>query len=636
MRAGCLPTITFVYIGTATLIQYSECMTDREASADALQKVLASAHFANARRLSDFLRFVTLKAAAGETVEINEHRIAFAVYGRGPDYDPRMDSIVHVEANRLRARLHDYYETDGRDDAFRIHLPRDSYVPVYETSPPAEAVALGVPARSRRLPWLLGLSVVLAAVTTMAGLVPLSRRTRDSRRSVAVLPFINEGGLPGKDYFSDGLAERITGQLGRTAKLNVAASSSAQQIKEPAGDVRRIGERLHVDLVLRGGVRFAENKIGVSARIYDTHTGRQIWASEFSRPSAEMLELQDEISTAIAAALDLGPAQPRGTHAAGGWTNDPEALDLYLQARYLFNSRKLPNLWKSVQLYDAALKKDPKFALAYAGEAEDYVVLAANEDQDMSPVTDLAKQAVRRALEIDPNLPEALLTKAATVDSSDFPAVERAYRAALEANPSSANAHHWWAINLLATGRFSEAEAELRRAQLLDPLSLYIGVHIGTVYYCSRRYQDTIDLERRLLELDPRLDRAPVLMARGYEGLGRYAEAEAILERVPKTGNFAPVLGDLGHVYAVSGKRERALRVMEDLTRVAQTRHVSPQYLALVQTGLGNKNEALALLEMSFEQHEAPLALLKVDPRWDPLRGDPRFQQLLHALSLDK
>ena len=416
----------------------------------------------------------------------------------------------------------------------------------------------------------------------------------------------------------------------------MAARSSAQRFKDSGGDVRQIGRQLHVDLVLEGSVRFAGDSIGISTRLFNAHNGRQIWGREFYRPAGEAPALQDEISMALGGPLQLENSAAAREHAPTGWTNNSEAGDLYLQARYLFNSRKPENLWKSVQLYDAALKKDPKFALAYAGQAEDYVVLAANEDQDMSPVTALARLAVEHALAIDPNLPEALLTKAATLDHADFAATERAYRAALEANPSSANAHHWWGINLMAVGRFQEAEAEIRQAQLLDPLSLYIGVHIGTVYYCSRRYQDTIDLERRLLDLDPHLDRAPVLMARGYEGLGRYAEAESILEHVPKTGNFASVLGDLGHVYAVAGKRGLALQVMEDLTRMAKTRHVSPQYMALVQTGLGNKREALALLEMSYEQHEAPLALLRVDPRWDPLRGQPRFQQLLHALSLDK
>jgi TolB-like protein/cytochrome c-type biogenesis protein CcmH/NrfG len=504
-----------------------------------------------------------------------------------------------------------------------------SLVPVFEAGEqPATA--------ARRAPLRLIVAVALAAVTTMAALVPFGMHNVDARRSIAVLPFTNEGGLAQKDYFSDGLTEQISNQLGRSGKLQVAAHQSAQRFKDRGGDVRRIGQQLHVDLVLEGGVRYAGDRIGVSTRLYDTHDGRQVWSSEFERPAAEVSVLQDQISTALAAPLGLEKGGSARAQAASGWTNDSGALDIYLQARYLFNSRGLPNLRKSVQLYNAALQRDPKFAMAYAGIAEDYVVLAASEDQDMSQVTALGKQAVERALAIDPNLSEALLTKAATLEHSDFAAIERAYRGALEANPNSANAHHWWGMNLLAVGRFSEAEAEIRQAQLLDPLSLYIGVHLGTVYYCGRRYQDTIDLERRLLDLDPHLDRAPVLMARGYEGLGRYAEAAAILENLPKTGNFASVMGDLGHVYAVSGKRDRALQVVDALTKMAKTRHVSPQYLAMIHAGLGNKNEALALLEMSYEQHEAALALLKVDPRWDPLRGEPRFQQLLHDLSLDK
>jgi len=393
---------------------------------------------------------------------------------------------------------------------------------------------------------------------------------------------------------------------------------------------------LHVDLVLEGGVRFDGDRIGVATRLYNTHSGRQIWARDFNRPAVQAPVLQDEISTALSLALQLRDRDAGRESAATGWTNDSGAQDLYLQARYLFNSRKPENLWHSVQLYDAALKQDPKFAQAYAGLAEDYVVLAANEDQDISQMTLLARQAVARALAIDPNLPEALLIKAATPESQDFAGLERGYRAALAANPSSANGHHWWGLNLLAVGRFSEAEAEIRQAQLLDPLSLHIGANLGAVFYCSRRYQDVVDHERRILELDPQVSMARLLLARGYEGLGRYAEAEATLETVLKTDNSAGALADLGHLYAVSGKRTKARQVMETLTRMAKKQHVSPYHLGFIQTGLGNQSEALALLEMSYEQHEAPLAFLRVDPRWDPLRGDPRFQQFLHELSLDK
>lgn len=600
-----------------------------------LQKILASPHFSKARRLSEFLRFVVLKTTSGESEEVTEDLIALKIYGRGAGYDPKVDSIVRVEANRLRAQLRAYYEAEGRLDPIRVRLPPESYVPVFEAASQFPAPAAPPPTTARHTPLRLTLVVTLAAVTTMAALVPLSRRP-EPRNSIAVLPFANADGLAEKDYFSDGLTEQIANRLGRSGKLRVAARGSVQRFKDSGEDVRRIGQQLHVDLVLEGRVHFAGNSIGISTRLYNTHNGRPIWASEFSRPAAEAPALQDEISTALAGPLKLRDAGSGPPQAAMGWTEDSGALDLYLQARYLFNSRKPENLWKSVHLYDAALKKDPKFAQAYAGLAEDYVVLAANEDQEISQMTVLARQAVTQALAIDPNLPEALLTRAATPEGPDFGGIERGYRAALAANPSSANGHHWWGLNLLAAGRFAEAEAEIRQAQLLDPLSLHIGANVGAVYYCSRRYQDTVDQERRILDLDPHVPLALSLLARGYEGLGRHAEAETILEDALKTGDSAGMLADLGHVYAVSGKRARAREMMDALTRMARKRHVSPHHMAFIQAGLGNRSAALALLEMSYEQHDAGLAFLKVDPRWDPLRGDPRFQQLLHGLSLDK
>ncbi len=274
--------------------------------------------------------------------------------------------------------------------------------------------------------------------------------------------------------------------------------------------------------------------------------------------------------------------------------------------------------------------------MAYIGLAKDYVVLGTNEDQDLSQTRPLAQQAVARALAIEPTLPDALLTQAATADHPNFASLERSYHAAVTANPGNVDAHHWWGLNLLAAGRFTEAEAELRQAQSLDPQSEYIRIHIGTLYYCTRRYQDTIDQERKVLDLDPHQPRALALEARGYEGLGRYQEAEAILENLLKTTESMNAMADLGHIYAAAGKTDQARGMLEALSGMAKTRHVSPHYLALIQTALGKKNEAIALLDLSFEQHDAPLALLNVDPRWDPLRGDPRFQQLLHALCVGR
>ncbi len=599
-----------------------------------LQKLLSSPQFSSSRRLSAFLHFVTSKVIARDTARIDERLIATEVYGRPPGYDPRVDSIVRVEANRLRAKLHDYYEADGRGDAWRIRLPAETYVPTFE--PAAQSAISQIPpvAATRRTPLAWALAFALVAVTTMAALVPFGWRSSDRPSSIAVLPFANMGGLADKEYISDGITEQITSQLGRSGKLQVAARRSAQRLKDKGNDVRGIGRQLNVDLVLEGAVSFAGDTIGISTKLYDARRGRAIWSSEFTRPASEVVALRDAVSAALAEALRLGGTG--SSRAATGSTNDPAALDAYLQARYLFNSRKPENLWKSVHLYDDALKKDPNFALAYAGLAEDYVVLASNEDQGMSQMATLARQAVGRALAIDPKLPEALLTKAATQEDRDFAVLERDYRAALAANPSNANAHHWWGLNLLAVGRYAEAEAEIRQALLLDPLSLHIGANIGAVYYCSRRYQDTVDQERRILELDPHLAQAKSLLARGYEGLGQYAQAQEILESFPRIENSAGLLADLGHVYAVSGKVDRARHVMEQLTALAKTRHVSPHHMAFIQTGLGNKSEALALLEMSYEQHDAPLAFLRVDPRWDPLRGDPRFRQLVHALSLDK
>lgn len=607
-------------------------MMDRGGDADAvLKKLLASPQFSGASRLRDFLRFLINRAIAGDT-DTPEWLIATEIYGRHPDYDPAVDPIVRVEAGRLRAKLRDYYETEGRDDAVQLRLPPESFVPVLEAAPPAADAATPA-ATSPRMTLRVALIVALAAVTTMAALVPFSRRPSEVRNSIAVLPFSTSGGLEGKDYLGEGLTEQLASQIGRSGKLQVAAARSSEQFHN-GGDVRSIGEQLHVDLVLEGSVQFAGERIAIRAKLYDTHSGRQIWSEEFERPAIEVLTLQDEMIAAVGHALQLGAAA--GARATTGGTTDSGALDLYMQGRYLFNSRKPENLRKSVQLYNAALARDPRFAQAYAGLAQDYVVLGANDEQDISQTTALAREAVAHALALDSKLPDALLTQAATSPHSDWAALERSYRAAIAANPSDANAHHWYGLNLLATGRFREAEAEIRQAQLLDPLSLHIGANIAVIYYCSRRYQDAVDAARKILVLDRHLPQARLALAKGYEALGRYAEAQEILEDVMRTDHSAGVMADLGHVYAVAGKTARARGMIDALAKLAQTSHVPPHHMAFIETALGRKNEALALLEMSYEQGDAGLAFLKVDPRWDPLRGDPRFQKIVRGMILEQ
>jgi TolB-like protein/Flp pilus assembly protein TadD len=604
-----------------------------EAAESALRKLLASPQLSHSRRLSELLEFISRKALAGQGVEVTEAQIARAIYGRDPDYDPTVDPIVRVEANRLRGKLQAYYAGEGRDESVRLRLPPDSFVPLFEAAPVSAQDP--APADGRRRSWRIALAAGLAAVTTMAALVPFGRKAHDPRASIAVLPFANGGGLQGKDYFSEGLTERITGQLGRTGKLQVAAERSAREFKNHTADIREIGRRLQVDLVLEGSVRFGGDRIGIEAQLYDTHNGRKVWSGAFDRLAVEASSLQEDVSQGIERALQVSSKGPGGTRQAMGWTNNSAALDLYLQAQYLFNSRKPENLSKSVELYNAAVRKDPEFALAYAGLAQDYVVMGANEDRDIAETTVLARQAVARALAIDPNLPEALLTRAATADHPDFAATERDYRAAIAANPSNTSAHHWLGLNLMAAGRFAEAQGEIRQAQLLDPLSLHIGADLGAVYYFSRQYGDAIEHEQKILKLDPHLPAARRILAQSYEARAQYAEAQSIFEKLAGGGNCASAMADLGHLYAVSGQVDRARQTLQTLTSMARTQYVAPHQIALIHAGLGHKAEVLALLEMSYEQHDAPLAFLKVDPRWDSVRGDPRFRQLLHALSLD-
>ena len=440
----------------------------------------------------------------------------------------------------------------------------------------------------------------------------------------------------GRITFSDSLAGQIANRIGQSGKLRVAAYRAAAQSMADE-DVRRIGERLHVDLVLEGAVQFRGDSIAVATQLFDAHTGVRIWGREFDSPAVEALALQEEISSSLAGALRLADSRPAVPPAVPGWSHDREALDLYSQAHHLFDSRKPENLWKSVALYRAALQKDPRFAMAYIGLAKDYVVLGTNEDQDLSQTRPLAQQAEARALAIDPNLPDALLTEAATADYRDFASLERSYRAAVAANPDNVDAHHWWGLNLLAAGRFTEAEAETAPGTVArSAVRIYSYPHRNrcTTAAAATRIRSTRNAR---FWLSTRINLAHW---RSKPAVTR----ESVDTRTPrpfsKTCSRPPVPRTPWPIWGMSmpppAKRIRPAICSRHLSNMAKTRHVSPHYLALVQTGLGKKNEAIALLDLSLEQHDAPLALLNVDPRWDPLRGDPRFQQLLHALCVGR
>lgn len=315
---------------------------------------------------------------------------------------------------------------------------------------------------------------------------------------------------------------------------------------------------------------------------------------------------------------------------------DATAGELYRRARAAAGHRTRQDLTQAVALYQEAIDRDPRFARAWSGLAQSYVILASNRQGAYSKNMDLARRAASKALQLDPNLAEAqiLLASVSFERDHDWGALERSYRTALALEPGNVTGHLWFGINLMAVGNFDEAEMELRRAMQLDPAALNIRTDLVMLYYFSRRYQLAREQADVLSATHPDVPLVLSVQAQAAEALGEYRAAREILGRIHSDDYRATVLATLGRISAREGDRAGAERSLVELARLSDTRLVSPYYFALVQSALGNKDEALAQIEESVRLRDAPVAFLKVDPRWDSLRHEKRFAAALRRLGL--
>jgi adenylate cyclase len=339
------------------------------------------------------------------------------------------------------------------------------------------------------------------------------RGWRDSRRaladqrpvSVAVLPFLNLTGNSHNDYLSDGFTEKLTTALAAVRGLRVVARTSAFQFRNRAADVRQIGVQLGVGAVIEGSLSQSGDWLHITAQLVSTRTGYHLWSGEYEGDRGEIYSIEEQILQQTVQALGV-PAGNEEQNSAHRRTGTLEAHDLYVEGRYFWNKRDLPDMERSVQRFQAAVREDPNYALAYVGLAETYVVMAGNGQKPYGEVMPLARAAVDRALELDSDLPEAHLIMAMLFPPwGDTQAKEREFRRAVELNPSYATAHHWYGVILTGVGRFQEAEAELPQAQVLDPLSPMITEGLVENFYYWRRYDSAIQQAQRIHEMGSKL-----------------------------------------------------------------------------------------------------------------------------------
>src|SRR5882724_7691590 len=457
----------------------------------------------------------------------------------------------------------------------------------------------------------------------------------DAINSIAVLPFQNKSADADTDYLSDGLAESLIFRLSQLPGLKVSPTTSVMRYKGKDTDIARIASELGVDAVMTGRLVKRGDNLNITVELVDVRNNKSLWGEQYERKMSDLLSTQREIAAAITQKLQLRLAGGEAKGITKRYTDNNEAYQLYLKGRFHFARRTDEDIRRSIELFQQAIKLDPNFALAYVGVSESYNVMPSYPYMSPNEANPLAKAAVAKALEIDPDLPEAHTVAgmiAATYDW-DWVKAEREFKRSLELDPNLAITHYRYAwVYLSPMGRHDEAIAEMRRAMELEPLSLTQGANFAAVYLYARQFDKALDQAKKTYDLDPNLVTGQNWMCHAYDVNGMYAESLAISEKAAQLNRS--LLAALGYAYAKSGQRRKAEEVLTQWKELEKTKYVANYWMAIVYAALGEKEAAFAELEKAYQAHDWFFQRLRVDPFMDPLRDDSRFKDLVRRLGL--
>jgi TolB-like protein/Tfp pilus assembly protein PilF/tRNA A-37 threonylcarbamoyl transferase component Bud32 len=570
---------------------------------------------------------------SGMITEAILNRAPVAPVRLNPEVPAKLEEIINKALEKDR-KLRCQSAAEIRTDLQR--LKRDM------ESARAGAITAVAPAIQPR-PWwrakwaLAGGGTALAALLLVAIWFTLFRGRGEAIDSVAVLPFVNASTDPDTEYLSDGITETLIGQLSQIPRLKVIARSTVFRYKGRNIDPQKVGRDLNVRAVLTGRVSQRGETLTVSMELMDVTDGSELWGEQYNRKLADILAVQEDITREITDKLRLRLKGEEEKRLTRHFTENTEAYQLYLKGRYYWNKRTPDGIQKAIEYFQEAIEKDPSYALAYAGLADCYHVPA----NPLPPRQRMpqAKAAAMKALQLDDTLVEAHSTLARVLFAYDWDwsGAEKEFKRAIELNPRYSPAHQWYGGYLSATGRFREADAEKKRAQELEPLSLVINFEVGLAFYLSRNYEQAIDQFQKTLELDANFPPPHTYLPAAYEQKGMFEEAIAGFQRaltVTKGADKILAMASLGHVYAVSGRKTEVRKILAELQRLSEHSYVPAHDMALVYAGLGQKDNAFAWLDKAYEEHSFNLSHLKVEPRFDPLRSDPRFADLLRRIGL--
>jgi len=459
--------------------------------------------------------------------------------------------------------------------------------------------------------------------------------------SIVVLPLENLSADKDQAYFADGMTDELIANLAKIRSLRVISRTSAMGYKGTHKTLSEIARDLNVDAVVEGTVLRSGDRVRITAELVQVATDRHLWADTYESPFGDVLTLQSRVASAIVNEIRINLTPEEQQRLASARPISAESYEDYLKGRFYWNKRSEEGLTRAIEYFQLATQKDPHSALAFAGLADCYSIIGSAivgsvPSQEVAPK---ARVAALKALELDKSLAEAQ-TSLATVQFNydwNWAAAGNGFQRSIELNPSYATAYQRYSLYLMAMGRTAESLTQMNRARDLDPLSISMNFSLGWRLYMARQYDQAISQLRNTLEMDPNFALPRMVLGQAYEQKGLYQQAIVELQKAAAISHDSPpMLGALGHAFGVAGNKAEADKLLGQLLEQSKKQYVSPFYVSIVYAGLHENEKAMDWLEKAYEDRSNAIIFLKVDPDFDGLRSNPRFQVLLHRLALQE
>ena len=628
----------------------SRYMPLNETARAQLERILASAPFANSVRSQRFLRYVVENSLREEDEALKEYTIAVEAFDRDPSYDPAVDATVRVEAGRLRSRLRDYYADEGRNDPVVIDVPKGGYRATFtersigaggavaeaESAPRAEHAHehMESPGWRRMAPLALGVIILISAV---GGIALWKKRTSptitagNGQKVLAVLPFSNQTGTTANSYLAEGITETLIRQFSLIPKLRVISRAAADRVNK-----QNAASELGVGFLLTGALeRNADGRLVLNAELSDAKNGTVLRSNQYIPDEADLRPIQAEIVQDAVKGLGISVDTVQAAGAQRPLTSSPAAFQSFLRGEAAARFRDDPtNLHQAIHNFEEAVSHDPSFAFAYSSMAEGHLALGIYYEAPRDHLP-LARQYAQRALALDPSMHQAhaILGLIDLLYDWNLPLAQS------ELEQADTRDHAIWqlgcTVHLLSiNGRYRHAEEDVESMLEFDPHSGMLISELGCVKYYSGHYDDSIRYYKQALSLDPHSVQGYWGMGRSLASEGRYKEALEDLKQFKKLKGFEPpiITAEIGFTEAASGDRHGALETLKQLQEESKRAYVDPYLMGVVYLGLKDRENTYALLDRAYQAHSTFLISIATDPKWSGSQGDPRFQALWNRM----